>query len=685
VRQIIFLTWLFLVLATTANALSSSAPVNLSADSLILNQETGLYRAEGDVLISQGDLVLQAGSADWNQETGEALCRDGIRLESPEGVLTGDSLKYDFNRGLGLLENGDARFSAYSVYLAGEQIEKRGDISYRVTDGTFTTCAGETPSWKLTSSQLDVDIEGYARARHAIFYLRNVPVLYLPYIALPAKTERQSGLLFPEISHSNRLGNRYQQPFYLVLDDHLDATFDLDYMSDFGVGTALEMRYLPPSSRPGRLYVNYINGLKEEPDRVLAEWDHDGLLPGGIRLVADAEYVNKKDYYNIFGQDADSYAREKVQSTLYLSRAWDRTNLSGQAKYIRNLEQSSADQLQYLPELRLDYLPQRIGDSPLFAAFMAEPTYLWHRDGLKGGRLRLLPLLGTDLFVSRYLELVPTVSWLQRNYHFDGSDEDKGVPLASLTAGSRLTRVYRLESEKVSHLRHVIEPMLHYLYIPNVDQSDLPQLDSRDRIDPVNLVTFELMNRLTARILDGDGTPKFREIASLRLAVDYDISEQRRDLGPPPDTNRPFSPVRGELVLRPSENSFLRGDIAYDGNDNAGYVESWSAWGGFNDRQGNGLLVNYNYQKDDFDYISGGIDLALFDPLYISYEHRQDLISNLKLEDVVQLEYRGQCWSLMLSYSDRPDEEKINIQFSLSGFSRQQLIDSVTASIKNFF
>ena len=109
-----------------------------------------------------------------------------------------------------------------------------------------------------------------------------------------AKTTRQTGLLFPEYSHSSRLGDRFIQPLYLVVDDNMDATLTADYMTDFGFGSGLEFRYLLNDSAPGLLYGNYITGSNGEPDRALVEWTHDGILPGDIRLVVDVEYASKR-------------------------------------------------------------------------------------------------------------------------------------------------------------------------------------------------------------------------------------------------------------------------------------------------------------------------------------------------------------------------------------------------------
>jgi len=672
VRQIRTLTITLLLLLGTAIlsfAAPSEEPVNLSAESLVLDQESGLYRARGDVVIEQGELRLKAGAADWDQKSGAASCYDGVSLESADGIMTGERLQYDFTTGLGLLENGSANLKRHGVYLSGDRIEKRGEISYRVTGGSFTTCEGEKPAWQLTAGRLDVDIEGYARARHAVFYLRDFPVLYLPFIALPAKTERQSGLLFPEIGHSSRFGDRIIQPYYLVIDDHIDATLSVDYMSDFGLGSGLEFRYLMRQSRPGRLYGNYISGLHGEPDRLLAEWFHDGMLPGKVRLVADVEYVDRKDYFSIFGGNADVYASEKSQSTLFMSRAWNKTVLAGQAKYTRDLEGSSATQLQYLPELRFDYLPQRAGHSPLFFSLTADSAYLWHRDGLKGNRTTLQPAISSDLLVGGYLEVVPTLAWQHRFYDFDNQSEEEGVPIAALDVGSRFSRLFRVNGKRLTHIRHAVEPLLHYRYIPKVDQSNLPQLDTRDRIDPENVVTFELMNRFTARLKNGESQARFLEFASLRLAVDYDIHEERREIGPAPDKNRPFYPLRGELILRPNSFSFLRGDIAYDANSDVEEVESWAVRGEYDDRDGNGIKIDYTYRRDDFDYISGEVETSLLDPLFLSYGQRYDFENREKREEVVQAEYRSQCWNITVSYRDRPNEQQVDFLFSLSGLT----------------
>ncbi len=97
------------------------------------------------------------------------------------------------------------------------------------------------------------------------------------------------------------------------------------------------------------------------------------------------------------------------------------------------------------------------------------------------------------------------------------------------------------------------------------------------------------------------------------------------------------------------------------------------------------MLVNYNYLRNDFDYISGGVDLALLKPFYISYEQRYDLESETTLEEIARVELKGKCWSILVSYRDRPADEEINFEFSLSGLSGGRLLKPVTKILKNYF
>ena len=93
----------------------------------------------------------------------------------------------------------------------------------------------------------------------------------------------------------------------------------------------------------------------------------------------------------------------------------------------------------------------------------------------------------------------------------------------------------------------------------------------------------------------------------------------------------------------------------------------FNATGGVRDTDGNSLNLDYRYTRDNNHYLSGTIELAWLDPVYLRYLQRYDFRDEANLEQVIDLEYRAQCWSLSLVYRDRLDDSEYLVTFALSG------------------
>ena len=102
-------------------------------------------------------------------------------------------------------------------------------------------------------------------------------------------------------------------------------------------------------------------------------------------------------------------------------------------------------------------------------------------------------------------------------------------------------------------------------------------------------------------------------------------------------------------------------------------MESLAVWGGFRDQLGNGLLLNYSYDRDEYEYLSAGADLALLAPLYVNYENRYDLLGQKNLDYRTSLEYRSGCWSVSGSWYERPGDRGVSFNFSLSNITGDTL------------
>ncbi|TYO95690.1 LPS-assembly protein [Geothermobacter ehrlichii] len=648
-------------------------PVDIAADRLEQDEQAGWYRAEGNVRVTSGPVSLLSDRVRVNPETEDVLAEGHVVLEGPEGILRGDRLAMNLGTGLGRLDGGSVFLRENNFHIAGDLIEKIGEKTYTVRRGTFTSCDGIDPDWHFSARDLKVTVDGYARGRHAFFYLGGLPVLYTPYILFPVKRERETGLLMSSFGYSQRRGTQISVPFYWAIARNQDATFYLDWLSELGLGKGIEYRYIFGQENAGEARYYHVSGTGGAGDRYAVEWDHVGPLPGGWIFTSDSEYVSSRDYWQDFGEVAGEYNKDKVDSTLTLGKGWRRINLTGQLRYSKDLQGDNDQTLQRLPEVRLDVLRQRIGQTAYSWELESSATYFWRREGIKGERLLLRPALSADWSLWDVFEIQPTIGYTERLYWTsnDGPGyEEKGLFDFSTRVSTRISRVYQPVDMRVERLRHSIEPDIRYEFVPNRDQSQLPEFDVRDRIDARNRISYGLVNRFVGRWSGEDGSPVYHEFLYLRLSQEYDIRESRRSLLDPTDEKRPFSSLRTEMILRPNAGTLLDLDFRYDPDAGRQRFSTFNLLGRYRDGRGNGIKAEYRYARNQVEYVDATLEFDLFRPVYLDYRHRYDLRDDEELEKALDLEYRSQCWSLFLTLRDREGDRSFMVTFELAGLGR---------------
>lgn len=651
------------------------APVRIEADQLSADRATGLYEARGNVRIERDGLTLLADEVKYDPQTGDAWVPGPVAVRDAEGTLAGEDLEINLESGVGRLARGRFFLAEQQLYVEGEGIERLSAQRYRLGTGSVTTCAGERPDWQFRARDLEVSLGGFARGSHARFYLKDLPVFYFPYFLYPAKTERESGFLMPRYGYSDRRGWELSLAYYQVIARNQDATLYLDYFTDYGLGKGVEYRYLF-DAQEGEAKLYHVNGFEQEDDAFLLEWRNDGRLPGEVRLGADVQYVSERDYFDRFGEVAGEYNLDKTESKVFLSRAWDKNNLSGQVKYLKDLYGSNDETLQRLPQVRFAASPRRFGESPLFYGFTGDYDSFWRREGNKGQRLSLRPTLAAPFQIGGLLEISPEVALRQRFYSASDEDDDfsqKGQVEFITRVSSSFARVYAVEGKSVRRIQHLLAPEIAYEYIPQTGQERLPRFDAEDRIGPVHRLRYSLTNRLTARLQPADGAAVYHEFVYFRLSQDYDIRESAVDPLNPRDNLRPFSDVRAELLVRPTRWLSLDVDGRYAlqmrERKTSGFSDLRTALG-LDDGRGTAFSLGYHYLRDDLEYLDLSLRTSLLHPLHLQTSHRRDLVTARTLETIYDLEYRAQCWSIYLTLYDRPDETRYLLSFALSGVGR---------------
>ena len=203
---------------------NSDKPWHISADEISYDEKANHYIASGNVVTTKKDIKITADFVRFNYKTMKLFASGHLFMTTKEDFLTGSSLEIDIEAKTGTIYNGTIFIKENHFYIKGNTINKVGDDTYTADKASISTCDGDEPAWKITGRNLKITIEGYGLAKHAAFWIKSVPVMYTPYIIFPVKLKRQTGLLVPQMSYSDRNGAEYIQPFFWAIHKSSDAT-----------------------------------------------------------------------------------------------------------------------------------------------------------------------------------------------------------------------------------------------------------------------------------------------------------------------------------------------------------------------------------------------------------------------------------------------------------------------------
>ena len=217
--------------------------VELEADQLTFDPETGEIRALGNVLLVREGYRLVAGEVFYNENTGEARAVGAVELTAPSGdriiapeIKLENELRDAFVENIRLIMADGAQ----AVAASGERQEASGrTILKRAAYSPCKVCAdgsGKQPLWQLKAVRVTHD-KGKRRLyyKDAFLEILGVPIFWTPYFSHPDPTvDRASGLLPLDIQTSQNLGFVAGIPYYHVFSDSIDATITPVYTSREG-------------------------------------------------------------------------------------------------------------------------------------------------------------------------------------------------------------------------------------------------------------------------------------------------------------------------------------------------------------------------------------------------------------------------------------------------------------------
>ncbi len=201
--------------------------IYFSADELDTDEANGVIVAKGDVIVTRGQMTLNADQLWYDQKkdkvvaSGNVVIRDddGSVLYTDEVALSQKMTRAEVNK-VKVIMRDETRIWADSFVKKTSNNKQLIHASYTACD----MCEGKSPLWQIDARKVNHDAASQnINYNDAVVRIKNVPVLYLPFLSHPApEVKRRTGLLMTSMGSSAYLGHYLQPTYFFNVSDQTD-------------------------------------------------------------------------------------------------------------------------------------------------------------------------------------------------------------------------------------------------------------------------------------------------------------------------------------------------------------------------------------------------------------------------------------------------------------------------------
>jgi LPS-assembly protein len=301
----------------------------IKADEALLNRQTQTLNATGNVNFQDENITVSSQSVQLNRVSNELLIEQSVyQLNKVQGHGKAEKIGLGEKTGINLVES------------------------------SFTSCPVNDEVWRIQASNIKITPDqSRGVIKHARFYIKDVPVLYLPYFSFPTNDQKQSGILYPNISNNSSTGMSVEQPIYWNMAPNYDITFSPRFMTERGLQLKTEFRYLT-EKQSGQANIEYLPNdqeLGENTDRYFYRLAHTGQIGENWRVNLDINGLSDDNYIVDLGSDYFNRADTHLYKTLGVSYFSHNLDVTAQFRDFEVLG-DRPDSYRALPEVRLNYV-----------------------------------------------------------------------------------------------------------------------------------------------------------------------------------------------------------------------------------------------------------------------------------------------------------------------------------------
>ncbi len=646
-----------------AKTLRENAPMDVHADySEVFDKEVTTFY--GNVDLVRADQRIQADMASYDSVSETLDAQGNVFYREQDLALFSDSINLKLKTDEGRLRNALFIAPAGPIRGAADVVYRDSKFLSRYTEASFTSCRPGNQDWVVHAERLKMNRKtGKGAAKNAWLEFKGVPVLYTPYISFPLDDRRLSGLLVPTFGSNDKNGLDIEAPFYWNMAPNYDMTITPRYMGRRGGMLRTNFRFLTHWTK-GAIDLEFVpyDRLRDKP-RYGGGFKAQSQFLSGLSSTIDLNYVSDKDYFNDLNNSLGFSNTRQLRSYADIRyRPADWVNFVARAENYQTIDRSIADAskpYRKLPQIELN-LQHEFENWPLALSMKNQYTYFYQDARISGQRIHLLPSVSVP-WQSNSGFIKPAFSLAYTNYLLDESSPGQRknitrvVPIASLDAGLFFERPFDLGQTR---LLHTLEPRLFYLYIPKVNQADIPLFDTSlydfnfnslfrenrfngpDRIQDANQVTVALTTRLM-------NEETGREYLKLNIGEIFYFKDREVVLSGAPETE-PLSNLVAELSGQFSDHLSATSGVQW--SPDSGEFTRFNGAIRYRDLPGKIVNIGYRYRRDNplnpatIDQSDFSFKWPLLDNWFAVGRWQYSIRYGKTVESFLGLEKESCCW-----------------------------------------
>ena len=251
--------------------------------------------------------------------------KGNVKLKLDEFDISGDSISFNYDTKTGSIYHAKTKID--KGFLNGERITTLKKDEYFIYNGHFTTCSADTPHYSFYASKMHLYQNDRVIVRPFVMFVKNVPVMAVPFFVLPVATTRKSGFLMPKAGYSSTDGKYLKElSYFYATNDFSDMTFSVDLFEKKGIIGRYEANVLVKPILSAALNAEYINELSGGK-RWNLQGDYSHTLPATVYLKSRwdiaSDIASQTDYTDtiavVLKRNAESFLSLSKDFNFYSS------------------------------------------------------------------------------------------------------------------------------------------------------------------------------------------------------------------------------------------------------------------------------------------------------------------------------------------------------------------------------